>query len=237
MGEWIDRGFAYKAGRREEGRGPGLVVLMEAYGVNGHFRELAERFSGWGMTAIVPDLYHRLPSERRIVAYDDRESVMGNLARIRDDESRTDIGRAIGLLKEDPRVDPARIGVVGFCMGGRMAILAAQWFPELTASASFYGGGIGLETGRFPGQTEVPLKGLGRLSCPLLLLYGELDAHIPAEERKTVAEALEAAGKSFRMVTYPGAGHGFFCPDRPSWHEETARAAEEELRGFFASRL
>jgi len=238
MGEWIDRGFAYKTSKVGEGKGPGLVVLMEAYGVNDHFRNLTERFSRWGLTAIAPDLYNRLPSDRRIVPYSDRETAMSNLSRVKDGEVREDIVRAISLLNKDKNVDPERIGVVGYCMGGRLAFLSAEWFGSgLKAVACFYGGGIGAPKGYFPGQTEVPLAGVDKISAPLLLLYGEEDTFIPEGERSAVSDALRSAGKKFQMVTYSGAGHGFFCEDRPSYHPESAHASEKVLREFLLHSL
>ena len=238
MGEWIDRGFAYKGGKSGNGKGPGLVLLMEAYGVNDHIRELTGRFSGWGMTVVAPDLYHRLPAERRIVSYTDREAALSNLARVRDAEVRQDILRAIAILKQDILVDSDRIGIVGYCMGGRLAFLSSEWFAgTLRATVCFYGGGIGTPVGRFPGQTEVPLRHVAEINSPLLLIYGEEDTNIPESARNDVSKALSEAKKDFQMITYPGAGHGFFCPDRPSWHEASAHLAEKVLQEFLVTRL
>ena len=238
MGEWVDRGFAFRAMPEGKGKVPGIVILMEAYGVNKHFRGLTERLSAWGMVAVTPDLYHRLPQERRVVSYEDRETAMNNLSRMKDAEAREDIARAVRLLKEDPRVDGGRIAVVGFCMGGRLAFLSSEWLGrEIHCAVCFYGGGIGAQKGYFPGHTEVPLAHVGKIEASLLLLYGEADSFIPAEERKAVSDSLQKAGKKFRIVTYPGAGHGFFCEDRSAYHKEAAEAAEKEMRSFLGGCL
>ncbi|MCL4485637.1 MAG: dienelactone hydrolase family protein [Nitrospirae bacterium] len=238
MAEWNDRGFAYASSPEGTGKFPGIIILMEAFGVNDHFRNLTARLSSWGMVAVTPDLYHRLPRDRRIVSYGDRETAMNNLSRMKDEEAREDISRALRLLKEDPRVDAGRIGVVGFCMGGRLAFLSSEWFgKDIHCAVAFYGGGIGAPKGYFPGQTEIPLAGVGKIEANLLLFYGESDSFIPAEERRTISEALEKAGKKFRMITYPGAEHGFFCEDRPSYHRESAMAAENEMKSFLSSCL
>jgi carboxymethylenebutenolidase len=238
MAEWADRGFAYRSSPEGTGKFPGIIVIMEAFGVNEHFRRLTERFSSWGMVAVTPDLYHRLPRDRRVVAYGDRETAMNNLSRMKDEEAREDISRALTLLKEDPRVDSGRIAVVGFCMGGRLSFLSSEWFGnEIHCAISFYGGGIGAPKGYFPGHTEVPLAGVRKIAANLLLFYGEKDSFIPEEERNAVSSALEKAGKKFRMITYPGAEHGFFCEDRPSYHPESARSAEKEMKSFLSACL
>ena len=163
---------------------------------------------------------------------------MNNLSRMKDAEAREDVVRTVRLLKEDSRVDGERIAVVGFCMGGRLAFLSAEWLGrEIHCAVSFYGGGIGAPKGYFPGQTEVPLSHVEKIEARLLLFYGETDAFIPAEERNAVSDALEKAGKRFRMITYPGAGHGFFCEDRSAYHRESAEAAEKEMQSFLGSCL
>ena len=238
MSEWIDRGFAFKSSPSGIGKVPGIVILMEAYGVNEHFRKLTERLSVWGMVALTPDLYHRLPKERRVVTYEDRETAMNNLSRLKDDETKEDIERALKILKDDPAVDSSRIAVVGFCMGGRLAFLASEWFSkDIHCAVSFYGGGIGASKGHFPGQTEIPLSEVSKIEAQLLLFYGEKDGFIPSEERQKISETLEKAGKNFRIVTYPGADHGFYCEDRAAYHPASARAAEIEMKSFFNSCL
>lgn len=238
MGEWIERGLAFKEFPAGEKKVPGIILLMEAYGVNEHFRRLAARLAGWGYAVLVPDLYRRFPEERRVVAYSDRETAMGNLSRLKDEEAKEDISRCLEILRSDPRVDRDRIGVVGFCMGGRLAFLSAGWFGEkIKASVPFYGGGIGAPKGFFPGHTEVPLSLVPGIRADLLLLYGGKDDFIPEEERKAVAKALSDANRSFRMETFPDAGHGFFCEDRPSYHKESADRSEILLREFLDRHL
>ena len=238
MGEWIERGLAFREYPSGIAKAPGIILLMEAYGVNDHFRQLAARMAGWGYAVIVPDLYRRFPEERRVVAYSDRETAMANLSRLTDSEAKDDIGRCLDLLRADPRVDRDRIGVVGFCMGGRLAFLSAGWFGEkITAAVPFYGGGIGAPKGFFPGQTEVPLSVVSSLRAELLLFYGEKDDFIPEEERRAIDKALTAAGRTFRMVTFPEAQHGFFCEDRPSYHKESADRAQSMLKEFLQLRL
>jgi Dienelactone hydrolase and related enzymes len=238
MGEWIERGLAFKDYPAGDKKFPGLILLMEAYGVNDHFRRLAGRLAGWGYAVLVPDLYRRFPEERRVVAYSDRETAMANLSRLKDEESKEDISRCLEILRSDPRVDKDRIGTVGFCMGGRLAFLSAGWFGEkIKAAVPFYGGGIGAPKGFFPGHTEVPLSLVPSIRADLLLLYGGKDDFIPEEERKAVSAALSAAGRPFRMETFSEAGHGFFCEDRPSYHKESADRAETLLREFLDSHL
>lgn len=238
MGEWIERGLAFKESPAGDRKVPGIILLMEAYGVNDHFRRLAARLAGWGYSVLVPDLYRRFSEERRVVAYTDRETAMANLSALQDRDAKEDISRCLEILRNDPRVDRERIGTVGFCMGGRLAFLSAGWFGEkVKAAVPFYGGGIGAPKGFFPGQTEVPLSLVPAIRADLLLMYGGKDDFIPEEERKAISGALSSAGRSFRMEVFPEAGHGFFCEDRTVYHKDSADRAEPMLREFLDRHL
>ena len=118
-----------------------------------------------------------------------------------------------------------RIGMTGFCMGGRVTFLAATRFP-IQAAAPFYGGGIaGL------------LKGADGIRCPMVLFFGEKDGFIPLADVDKIRERLEALGKEAEVVVYPGADHGFFCDERPSYQAAAAKDAWRRLTTLFAKSL
>ncbi len=204
--------------------GPGILVFQEAFGVNAHVRDIADRFGNLGFTAIAPELFHRTAPGFE-GSYDDFEAVRKHIGALTREGIVADIEAAHRWLREEPRVEPTRIAAVGFCMGGRVSFLA-NTCVGLTAAISFYGGGIAPDL--------LPLAAGQR--APLLMFWGGLDTHIPPEQRRAVADALTAAGKIHEQVEFSQADHGFFCDQRESYNELAARQAwaltEEFLRVY-----
>ncbi len=218
-GEWINLSVgdgtsmrAYLARPRNAPTAPGLMVFQEIFGVNGHIRELCERFAVEGFTAMAPELFHRT-APGFITSYDSyvpgrEEAVKMTIPGLEDDF------RAVSdWFAADAQTGSRKMGSVGFCMGGRMSFLAATTLP-LACAASFYGGNIPQHTDR-----------LDRLNSPLLLVWGGADAGIPPEQRATLQTSLLAGKKSFLDVCFEEAGHGFFCDQRADYHSEASHLA------------
>ena len=196
----------------------GLLVMQEAFGINAHIRDITERFAREGFLAVAPELFHRTGAgfEGR---YDDFGSAMGHLKELRDPNLEVDIKAAHDWLRSNGLPSGSPIAAVGYCMGGRAAVLAAITLP-LECAVSYYGGGIG------PSQMNPGLLGRVKdLKAPVLLFWGGRDGHIPAEQRNSVVEALRAAGKSYVNVEFSDADHGFFCDARPSYNPIAAKEA------------
>ena len=111
------------------------------------------------------------------------------------------------------------VGAIGYCMGGRASFLANATLP-LKAAVSYYGGGIA-PSGR-PGQSHL-LGHAADLHAPMLLFWGGQDTHILPEHRRSVSQALDAAGRDYVTTTFSAAGHGFFCDVRPAYEPHAAR--------------
>jgi carboxymethylenebutenolidase len=201
----------------EEGKFPGMLVLQEAFGVNAHIRDVTERIAREGYVAIAPELFHRTGPgfEGR---YDDFPSAMPHLQALTEQGQSDDIRAAYDWLRGHAQVAPDRIASIGFCMGGRASFLADATVP-LQASISFYGGGIA------PGLMPGLLHRAGDLHAPILLFWGGLDSHIPAESRNAVEDALTKAGKPYVNVNFSYADHGFFCDARSSYNATAAGLA------------
>ncbi len=196
----------------------GLLVMQEAFGINAHIRDITERFAREGFLAVAPELFHRTGSgfEGR---YDDFGSAMGHLKELRDPNMEVDIKAAHDWLRANGLPSGSPIAAVGYCMGGRAAVLAAITLP-LECAVSYYGGGIG------PSQMNPGLLGRVKdLKAPVLLFWGGRDGHIPAEQRNAVVEALRAAGKNYVNVEFSEADHGFYCDARPSYNAVAAKQA------------
>lgn len=196
----------------------GLLVMQEAFGVNAHIRDITERFAHEGFLAVAPELYHRTGAgfEGR---YDDFASVMPHLGGLRDPSMEADFHAAHDWLRANGLAAGSPIAAVGFCMGGRAAVLAGITLP-LECAVSFYGGGIAPNP-RGPGF----LDRIKDLKAPVLLFWGGKDQHIPNDQMRAVVDALTAAGKSYVNVKFSDADHGFFCDARPSYNPVAAAQA------------
>ncbi len=205
------------------GNGPGLpaiVVCQEAFGVNTHIEEVCRRFAREGYVALAPDMYHR-SGKFLTYAYDD-PGRRQPFAALTNSGIESDINMALDHLAALPQVDVARIGVVGFCVGGFMAFLAACRTRVATA-VCFYGGGI--VNHREGLRLEPVLPEAPRIAVPVLCLFGELDTSIPPAEVEAIEKTLAAQSLGHQIVVYPGAGHGFFCDERGSYKPDAASDA------------
>jgi carboxymethylenebutenolidase len=197
---------------------PGVVVLQEAFGVNAHIRDVCKRLAAEGYAALAPELYHRTASGVA-VDYSDMPAARRHLAEVTNDSLTTDVRAGFSHLRGLAGVDPGRVGVLGFCMGGFTAFLAACR-TDTAATVAFYGGGIVRPR---PGLKLVPLlEEAGSIDAPLLCIFGETDTAIPPEDVEAIRSRLQALGKVHEVVVYPEAGHGFLCSDRASYHEAAA---------------
>jgi carboxymethylenebutenolidase len=208
---------AWTARPKEEGSHPGLLVFQEAFGVNGHIRDIAGRFAREGFITVAPELFHRTGAafEGR---YDDFPSTMPHMKALNDASMAADQRAAYDWLRGAIGTSMP-VSAIGYCMGGRAAFLTAITLP-LAAAISYYGGGIA------PNATNPGL--LGRASgiqAPLLFFWGGRDKHILSEHIRAVIDALRAAGINFVNVEISNADHGFFCDARASYSPAAALLA------------
>ncbi len=218
---------------------PAVVVVMEAFGLNAHIRAVADRIAGEGYVAIAPDLYHRFGSDT--AAYTDMPKALDLLKRLDAEASvwsrpggaiMDEVGAVIAHLKGRRDVKGDRIGIVGFCMGGTVAFRAAAHHPaDVKAVVSFYGGGI---AGDSP---TAPITAAERIAAPVLALFGEKDQMIPEAQVQRIEETMKRLGKTYEGRVYQGAGHGFFCDERGSYHPESAKDAWGRLTAWFSKYL
>ncbi|MGH7934937.1 MAG: dienelactone hydrolase family protein [Candidatus Binataceae bacterium] len=210
---------------------PGIVVIMEAFGLNDNIRNITDRFAAEGFFAIAPNLYFRQPNN--VVGYDDLPGAIKLMGSLTDDQAAADMTAAINHLKTLGGVKP-KFGTTGFCMGGRCAFLAAVRNPDVVAAVPFYGGGM-----TRPGQPggKAPTDDAERLKGPVLAFFGGKDAFIPVTEVDKFRDALNKAGKPAEIVLYADADHGFMCEERPSYHAEHAKEAWPKAISFFKQNL
>jgi carboxymethylenebutenolidase len=187
---------------------PGVVILQEIFGVTGHIRALVERYAGYGFRVVAPALFERL--ERGVeLGYDEVERGRALAGRLALPDAVKDIGAAMEAVQTG-----AGVAVVGYCYGGALAYLAACELP-ISAAVGYYGT-----------RTLELLE--RRAACPLMLHFGALDASLPPP----AVQRIHAANPEARVHVYPGAGHGFNCPERDAYHAESAAQAERRTLEF-----
>jgi carboxymethylenebutenolidase len=215
---------AFLARPEAAGKHPAVIVVMEAFGLNNHIKDVAKRLAAEGYVALAPDMYYR--EKDAVVGYDQLPEAIRLMMTLKDDGIVSDIGSVIQYLSGQEFVRADRIGITGFCMGGRISFLSASTRPEIKASAPFYGGGIGGLLDRAKG-----------IQCPMLLFFGDKDAFIPNDEVEKIKSTLAQLGKQAEVKVYAGADHGFFCNERGSYNAEAATDAWQRLLKFLGQHL
>jgi carboxymethylenebutenolidase len=206
-----------------------MIVIQEAFGVNDHIQDVCRRFAAEGYRAVAPHLFHR--SGDPIIAYDDMQTVVTHIMQLNAAGLEADLDATIGHLTR-AGLEPKRTGIVGFCMGGSVAFLAAAR-RTLGASVTFYGGGITFGRFGIPALTELAAE----LKTPWLGLYGDRDQTIPVDDVESLRKAVEAATVPAEIVRYPDAEHGFHCDARSSYHEASAKDAWQRTVQWFGTHL
>jgi carboxymethylenebutenolidase len=220
----------HQARPRGAGKFPAVLVIMEAFGLTDHIKDVTERLAAEGYVAIAPDLYYR--ESPNVVGYDQLQAAIALMQRLDDDEVVADLQHVISHLKAQNFVNGDRLGMTGFCLGGTITCLAACKLPaNIQAAVTFYGGGIADDSPR------APLKFAADLQAPILCIFGEKDPYIPLSQVKRIEDTLRALGKSFEVKIYAGAEHGFFCDDRASYQPEAAHDAWEKTKSWFVKYL
>ena len=207
-----------------------VIVIQEAFGVNDHIRDVAERFAARGYYAVAPHLFHRAGSPE--IAYDDFASAMSVMGSLDEPDILADLEAAVGFLVA-AGFTRSSIALVGFCMGGTVSFYGATR-ALVGAAASFYGGGVAAGRFGFP-----PLLDLApHLDAPWIGLYGDLDKGIPVDQVEALREAAATSSVTTEIVRYPDADHGFHCDGRPQvFHPSAAQDAFARTLDFFASHL
>jgi len=215
----------------DSGASTAVIVIPEAFGLNGHIEDVTERFAAAGHRAIGLDIFHR--SGGGTAPYDDFEKVLPLFEGLTDDGLLDDIDAARSHL-HDAGVDDGAIGIVGFCFGGRTTFLAAVR-RALGASVGFYGGGI--VTTRFP-QFPPLVDESASLQSPWLGLFGDADQSIPIEDVERLRTTLDdQSAVPHEIVRYPEAEHGFHCDQRPSYHPAAAKNGWDRTLDWFGAHL
>lgn len=220
---------------RPGGKGPfpGMVVMMEAYGITGHIRGVCERLAAAGFFAVAPDIFHG-----EVISYTDTNRVMAKIPTLSDEQILKEIGETLDWLSSQKNVHKDRLGIIGFCMGGRHAFYANCRYPErLKVTVGFYGGGIAAEGPKDRFGRTPPIAEADKMQAPIFLGYGADDQGIPPAEHARIAEKLSSLKKRYTLAVYPGAGHAFLCEERANYAPAVAARAWPEAIEFLHTEL
>ena len=228
-----DRIAAYFARPLGPGPYPGVVVVHHMPGWDEATKGITLRFASRGYAAICPHLHYR---EGGGSSPDDAAAAVRARGGVPDERFLGDAAGAIDYLRSLPYCS-GKVGAIGYCSGGRQVFLAACSLP-LDAAVDCYGGFVAESPPEgMPLRMAPVIDRAADLRCPLLGLFGAEDSHpAPAETRRT-AEILEQHRKAFEFHTFPGAGHGFFATDRPSYRVEAANQGWQRVFDWFGRHL
>lgn len=196
---------------------PAVVVIQEWWGLVPHIKEVAERLAAEGYIALAPDLYYGQAADEP----DEAQKLAMALDR---DRAVAEIGAAARYLKEMPSVNPKRVGVVGWCMGGGLSLSAAAENGDIAAAVCFYG-------------RPLSKADTARLRVPVLGLYGSEDHGIPVSDVRAFEEELDRQAVPYEIHVYDGAHHAFFNDTRPAYDPAAAEDAWRRTLGWFRTYL
>jgi carboxymethylenebutenolidase len=222
---------AYRA-RPESGEAPPIVLVVhEIFGVHEYVRDVCRRLAVQGYLAIAPDLYAREGDVSRMTSIDE---IRGVVAKVPDAQVMSDLDAAAAWARKDGGGHPTKLGITGFCWGGRIVWLYAAHSDRLSAGVAWYGR---LEDGADELHPRSPLDLAAKLRAPVLGLYGAEDTGIPLESVERMRKALESAKSASRIEVFPGAPHGFHADYRPSYKADAAQSAWSLMLKWFATLL
>ena len=224
-GSEMDMYAALPAG---SGPRPAVVIAFHVGGLDDFDRAMADKLAEEGYVAVVPDLFHRYSKE---IMEGPRLERLGHL---RDADIIADMNAAVDFLTANSAIDNDRIGVMGFCMGGRVAWLMPATNPIFKCAVPFYGVNI---MGNW-GFGETPFSMTGNIDCPIMFHFGALDGNPSPEDRVKLEAELKRLGKDYQFFNYEGAGHAFMDhTNAERHHEESANQAWPRTLEFLSKNL
>jgi carboxymethylenebutenolidase len=218
---------AYRAKPKGKPGAPVIIVIQEIFGVHEWIRDIVRRLAKAGYYAIAPDLYQRQGDATKVT---DFKLLIGNIvSKVPDAQVMGDLDALTAFVGGDGG-NAKKIGITGFCWGGRITWLYAAHNPKVKAGVAWYGRVIGKPTEL---QPKNPIDRVSQLAAPVLGLYGALDKGIPVADVETMNAALKGANKRSQIKLFTGADHGFLADYRPSYNAEAAKQGWADALGWF----
>jgi carboxymethylenebutenolidase len=218
---------AYRAMPEKGGPFPVVLVVEEIFGVHEHIKDVCRRFAKAGYLAVAPELFARQGDVSKLK---DIQEILPIVQKAPDAQVMSDLDDTVAWAKKTGKGDTAKLGITGFCWGGRIVWLYAAHSKDLKAGVAWYGRLVGNADTLHP---KHPLDVVGDLKAPVLGLYGGKDQGIPQDTVEKMRKALKDAKKDCEIVVYPDAQHGFNADYRPSYNKEAAEDGWKKLLAWF----
>ena len=216
----------YRAMPASGGPFPVVLIAFEIFGLQEHIKGICRRLAGEGYLAVAPDFFAR---QGDVSGMEDFQEIIKIVSRVPDAQIMTDLDAAVEWAAKN-RGNAQKLGVTGFCWGGRVTWLYAAHNSKLKAGVAWYGRLVSDTTEL---QPKNPIDLVPSLRAPVLGLYGGKDQGIPLETVERMRDALKKARNPSEIVVYPDAGHGFFNDTRPSYRKEDAQDGWNRLLAWF----
>lgn len=224
------------------GPAPGVLLVMDAIGLRPQIHHLADRFASWGYTVLAPNVFHRSGTAAETSPTTDLrepgareaffEDVWPRMETLTPERYRQDMGVYLDVLQARDDVAPGPVGVVGYCMGVRLALRTAGDHPDRVAAVGgFHGGGL------VTGDADSPHLGLATTRAVVLLRHADDDPSMPPHAQDAIAALAAEHGVALDQAVYEGAPHGYSMADTSMYDERAARRHEEELRALLDATL
>ncbi len=229
---------AYLSRPTTSGSHPGVIVIMEAFGLNDHIKDVADRFAREGYIALAPDMYTREGTPDISNPDTMLQNVMRIMFSVPDSQAMGDLDAGAQYIKSQADSN-GKVGAIGFCSGGRYTLMFGCTSKNLDAAVDSAGGFI---TQDGPNEQEdtrpvPPIDMIADLNCPLLGLFGEEDPNPSPEHAERLQAELDKHGKTYEMRMYPNAGHAFFADYRDSYRPVPAQDMWHRVLTFYDKHL
>ncbi len=221
---------AYRAAPDKGGKLPLVLVVQEIFGVHEHIKDVCRRLAKLGYFAIAVDLYHRQGDVTRLT--DNQEIFAKVVNHVPDSQVMSDLDASVVYAAATGKADSSRLGITGFCWGGRITWTYCVHNPSVKAGVAWYGRLVA--PSKAPLQPAYPVELAPSLKVPVLGLYGGEDASIPVAHVEQMRGALTGAGNATsEIVVYDGAPHAFYADYRPNYRKEAAEDGWKRMQAWF----
>ncbi len=222
---------AYRAMPAKPGKYPVVLVVQEIFGVHEHIKDVCRRYAKLGYFAIAPELYARQGDVSKLT--DIGQILATVVSKVPDAQVNADLDATVAFAKASGRARVDRLGLVGYCWGGRAAWVYALHNPKLKAAVAYYGLLEGMKSDIRP---QDPIEFAAELKVPVLGLYAGIDAFVKAETIDKMTAGLRKSTSGSKIVVFPNVDHGFNADYRPSYDKSAATYAAELAHDWLKER-